>query len=143
MAYAATVTSTRDIDQHRTIIKIVETGASATSEYRTVATAGITITGSVPYIPQSGTIVHFQSTLTAGTGTTIKPRLGKSTAWTANGVDDIGGRDTSAIFHNTSVPVAFTFGPGQTRTLFGKSVVDAGSDNAITTLITIIENGRE
>lgn len=134
MSYAFSVAFEKNATEKRTILKITETGTSATSEWNTLGVVGI---------PRSGTIVHFVSTLTGGSGTTVQPKLGRAASWAVSGVDHIAQRDTATAYHNSSVPVNYTFDPGQALVLYGCSVVNSGTNNAITTVITIIETSGE
>lgn len=134
MSYAFTITHDKNATEKRTILKVVETTTGATSEWNTSGLIGI---------PRSGTVIHFVSTLTAGSGATIQPKLGKSSSWTVNGVDHIAQRDTATAYHNSSVPFSFTFDPDQNLVLYGCSVVNSGTNNSITTVITILETSGE
>lgn len=127
MAYTATVSSEeRRISGRRyLIVTVTETEAAAASEYE--------VTG-WPF--PIATLVSFKATLTAGTGTTINPSMGKSTGWTANTQDHIGTQTTTAAHIDDDSHVTFHNG---SKSLYVKSGVDAGADNSISTVIVFAE----
>lgn len=132
MAYSATVTSHRYLSNDRKLyhtFKIVEAEAQATSEW------SITV-------PKVGTIVLFQADITSGTGTTIQSKVGKATGWSASTVDAISQQAVAAayLYDTTQIPYSLhgTTDANQ-GTMYGRSVVNAGTDNAITTVIVICE----
>ena len=86
-------------------------------------------------VPLVGRVVLFQATTSAST---ITPRLGKSTGWAASTQNDIGGQLAPLAHVNEAVPLPFCFGVSGDRTLFGRSVVAAGTAT-VTTLIVIEE----
>lgn len=110
-------------------ISFSETEAAATSEW------------SVTGLPRCLTLLRYKATLTAGTGTTINPRLGRATSWTASTQNDIGTNTTTAahITDQTKVAIILTeITAGDDRgTLFGKSQANnAAADHAISTELT-------
>jgi hypothetical protein len=150
MAYAATVIITDRVDANglrRCTINVSETEASSTSEWSTEASATNTVTvngvslatGQAWALPRSGRIVHYQATETAGTGTSIQPRLGKVTGWTASTQADIGQVTAAAMYINDATPLAFTLRPSDTGTLYGRSTPNnAAADHTIVTSIALV-----
>jgi hypothetical protein len=153
VAYSATVTCTTHTISGRRgmIIQIVEADAAATSEWKTTHTAGtnpVTLDGTsgldIPIFPV-GTITLYQSELVdaTSTGTTIAPRMGKASGWTNGTQDEISRQATPAAFFRDTTHVPYAFNPagagGVKPKIFGKSTVDAGTDNDIITLIHIVE----
>ncbi len=127
MAYAGTATiASKGADGGRNhwAVTIVETEAAAGSEW------------SVGGLPQRVTIFSYRATLTAGTGTTINPILGEEAAFTASTQAHIATNATTAV-HINDQTVLRCYLP--TGTLYGRSTVDAGSDNTIATGILIAE----
>ena len=128
MAYAAAVT-TRVVPgpagRRQWVITIAETEAAATSEW------------SVEGLPACGTITHYQSTITSGTGVSIAPKIGKVTGWTASTQNEVMPQLTAAAHHNRSAPQVYTL--PTTAKLFGRSGVNAGTDNVILTVMVITE----
>ena len=110
-------------------ISFTETEASPTSEW------------SVTGIPPTGQVLLYHSTLTAGTGTTIQPFLGRITGFAANSEYYIGGSTTAAVSVNESSVLTYTYGVIETtQTLFGKSVPNnPAADHTIITEILIGE----
>ena len=104
---------------------ISETGAGTASEF--------TLTGA----PRAGRIVLYKSKLTAGTGATIQPKFGRATNPTSGTVDYVGGQAAAAASFSDASALAFD---GLTAgVVYVRSGVNAGSDNAISTEITIAE----
>lgn len=129
MAYTATVTgpTTYTINGIRYIRwTITETEAASTSEF--------SITG----VPQMGTVVHYQATLTTGSGTTITPKLGKSGSFSSSTQNHIATNTTSAAHINDSTNVRFG---GLTKdVMFIRSTPNsATADHGISTLIEVVE----
>ena len=120
MAYAATVTLTRKGTDY--VVTISETEAAAASE--------ATITG----LPVRGRVLRQKCSLTAGTGTTVDPTLTLPSGGT--GVNIVVENDTAAANvdngSDPAIPFANT-GP----TMYHKSVVDAATDNSVTTVYYI------
>ena len=124
MAYASSVTSVSRIDAGRkvTTYTITETEAAATSEW------------SLALPDEAVTITLYEATLTAGTGTTVQPKIGLATNPTAN---------TAGYLDQIATAAAYVRGPENIRvksgakTLYGRSTVDAGSDNSITTVVEV------
>ena len=127
--YAATVTLTEisgPRGQRMWLVDVAETGAAAASEWSVVG------------VPVVGTITHYEVTLGAGAGTTVQPVLGMAATWTTATQDVIAEQAAAAahILDNTAVPYALAKG---TSTIYGRSTVDAGSDNVVTTRFVIIQ----
>lgn len=120
MAYAATVTLTRKGNDY--VVTISETEAAAGSE--------ATITG----LPIKGRVQRQICSLTAGTATTVDPKLTLTSGGT--GVNIVVENGTAgANIDNVSdpaIPFANT-GPS----MYHKSVVDADTDNSVTTVYYI------
>ena len=120
MAYAATVTITRKGNDY--VVTISETEAAAGSE--------ATITG----LPVRGRVLRQICSLTAGTGTTVDPKLTLTSGGT--GVNIVVENDTAAAnvdnVSDPAIPFANT-----DAVMYHKSVVDADTDNSITTVYYI------
>jgi hypothetical protein len=131
---AATVTTfktTAGNGQTATLYKIVETSVQASTEYSIVA-------------PTFGTIVAFKAQLVSGTGATIKPILGTATGFTADTFEEIADTATAAAYINdvTVIPYAlgnaFVASPQNVGTMTIRSTPNAGTNNAVTTIIVIV-----
>ena len=105
---------------------IAETGAAPTDTW--------TITGA----PAVGTITLYRANLTAGTGITINPRLGRTLAFTTTTNDVIGVSATTNVLINDGTPLKYS---GLTSgKIFGRSLPsNAAADHAISTEIVIVE----
>lgn len=105
---------------------ISETGAAPTDTW--------TITGA----PAVGTISLYRANLTAGTGVTINPRLGRTLAFTTSTNDVIGVSATTAALINDGTALKYS---GLTSgKIFGRSFPsNAAADHAISTEIVIVE----
>lgn len=134
MAYAASITATRRWVAGRLHlrIEIAETEAAAGSEWSYGDGAG-------EYLPEIGTITSYQAKLTAGTGTTIAPRLGKATGWSDDTQNQITQSPTASAQHHDQSLVRYTAAAGARPAIFGKSTVDAAADNSIATIIELVE----
>ena len=134
MAYTATITSVTRVISGRRHIRLVisETEAAAASEWSWGDSSG-------EDLPAIGTITLYQSTLTAGTATTIAPRLGKATGWSDDSQDAVTGPPTAAAYHQDQTIVRFSHDGTARPALYGQSVPDAGADNTISTIIDIVE----
>lgn len=153
MAYAATITwSERRVPNDKSgkrhlYLRIAETGAGTSSEWKTSGGSGLTVlnergVAESPEIPRSGTITLVQSTLGNGTGTTIQPAFGKEASFNTDDQTVIAETGSAAAFVHEQSPARYSFDPDATDDeviLFGRSAVDAGSDNVIETLLTIVE----
>jgi len=100
MAYAA-VENNHEIRVHSgrryLYVKVSETEASSA--------AGAEFSFKMPFT--EATLVKYKATLTAGTGTTINPKLGKATGWTASTQNDIGTNSTTAAHIDDESKVTF------------------------------------
>ncbi len=121
MAYAAVITSTRKGNDY--LIQIVETEAGAATETSF-------------QVPIRGRILRQQASLISGSGATIDPILGNAANPTAAAVSLVVENATAAAtidnMSDPSVPYV-----SSTGTLYHRSVCNAGSDNAVTTLYYI------
>lgn len=127
MAYAATVAVTRETISGRRIyrVTIAEVEARDTSE--------ATITG----VPVLGTIVSYRATLTAGTGTTITPVVGRAAAFAASTQNYIADPGSAGAHIDDSTHVPYYSATG---TLYVRSTANnAATDHAISTEILIAE----
>ncbi len=127
MAYSATVTEASkgaDGGRNHWAMSIAETEAAAGSEW------------SVGGLPKRVTIFAYKATLTAGTGTTINPILGNAAAFTASTQGHLATNDTTAAHINDQTRLRAYLPTG---TLYGRSTVDADTDNTIATEILIVE----
>ena len=131
MAYAATISIKRQsvAGRRHYIVTITETDAAASSEVEL-------LDGSTPEteLPQIGTVMHCKTTLTAGTGTTVDPKLGTATGWTIDTQDAIWANGAAAA-HINAKPLTHYNG-----SLFWSPVPnDATADHAISTELWIVE----
>ena len=105
---------------------IAETGAAPTDTW--------TITGA----PAVGTVTLYRANLTAGTGVTINPRLGRTLAFTTSTNDVIGVSATTNALINDGTNLKYS---GITAgKIFGRSFPsNAAADHSISTEIVIVE----
>lgn len=130
MAYAATTSiSTQTISGRRHFfVTITETEAGTASEW------------SLSELPRLGTVVHWESHITAGSGSTLQPKLGKETAWTVDTVDHVYTQADARSLILSDAAIRYDLsGATDPQTLYGVSGVDSGSDNSITTKLIIVE----
>lgn len=129
MAYAATVAVSYKgaVNGRETfLVTITETEAAAASEW------------SVTGLPDIGTITHYQATLTAGSGATINPILGKAASFSADTQNHIATNTNTAVHINDGARTPYTL-QGGAGTIYGRSTVNAGADNSISTLFVVVE----
>ena len=129
MAYAATVNVTSGVTSGRRwwFVSITETGASSTSEWSVPASE---------HLPEQGTITLYKADLTAGTGTTIQPKLGRATNPTVDTQNWIGQIAAAGAAINDASRLYFSGLTG--GILYGRSTPNnAAADHSITTEITI------
>jgi hypothetical protein len=127
MAYAAVVTEVNkgsDGGRNHWAFTVAETEAAAGSEW------------SIGGLPRRVTVYSYKATLTAGTGTTINPIIGDSAAFAASTQAHIATNTTTAA-HINDQTVLRAYLP--TGTIYGRSTVDADTDNTIATEILIVE----
>ena len=129
MPYASTVVGpTISVIKGRATYRwtVSETGAAPTDTW--------TITGA----PAVGTVVLYRANLTAGTGVTINPRLGRTLAFTTTTNDVIGVNSTTAALINDSTPLKYS---GLTAAkIYGRSLPsNAAADHSISTEIVVVE----
>jgi hypothetical protein len=127
MAYAGVVTEDgvgSDGGRRQWVKKIAETEAAAGSEWV------------ITDLPKRVTIYSYEATLTAGTGTTINPALGNTSGFTASTQGHIATNDTTAAHINDQTVLRAYLPSG---ILYGRSTVDANTDNTIATVICIVE----
>lgn len=111
------------------LVTVTETSQRDTSE--------VTISG----LPRCGTIVAYRATLTAGTGTTIHPRLGLSASFTADSADEVlEATGTAAILNEVgSTPYCTASG-----TLYLRSAPNnTATDHSITTRIVVVSGAQQ
>jgi len=129
MPYASTVVGpTISVIKGRATYRwtIAETGAAPTDTF--------TITGA----PAVGTITLYRANLTAGTGVTINPRLGRTVGFTTTTNDVIGVSATTAALINDGTNLKYS-GLTQSK-IFGRSLPsNAAADHSISTEIVIVE----
>jgi hypothetical protein len=107
------------------LVTLTETEAAAGSE--------ATITG----LPVKGTILSYKATLTAGTGTTIDPVIGRAAAFTVSTQNHIASNDAAAAHVHNQDPVRYY---SSTGTLYIRSTPNnATADHSITTEILIAD----
>lgn len=129
MPYAVTILSRRttvERGRRHVTITVRETEAATGSEF------------SIPGLPPKGKIVSYKSTLTAGTGTTINPRLGLATGFVDDTQDHLATNSTTAGHINDQVQLRYQTAD-EAGELFINSSVDAGADNTIDTEIMVVE----
>jgi hypothetical protein len=129
MAYASTVVGpTINVIKGRATYRwtISETGAAPTDTF--------TITGA----PAVGTVTLYRANLTAGTGVTINPRLGRTLAFTTTTNDVIGVSATTAALINDGTNLKYS---GLTAgKIYGRSLPsNAAADHSVSTEIVVIE----
>jgi hypothetical protein len=132
MPYASTVVGpTINVIKGRATYRwtVSETGAAPTDTW--------TITGA----PAIGTVVLYRANLTAGTGVTINPRLGRTLAFTTSTNDVIGVNSTTAALINDSTPLKYS---GLTAAkIYGRSLPsNAAADHSVSTEIVIVEGAE-
>jgi hypothetical protein len=132
MAYASTVVGpTINVIKGRATYRwtIAETGAAPTDTF--------TLTGA----PAIGTVVLYRANLTAGTGATINPRLGRTLAFTTTTNDVIGVNSTTAALINDSTSLKYS---GLTAAkIYGRSLPsNAAADHSVSTEIVIVEGAE-
>jgi hypothetical protein len=139
------------------ILRVSETEAASGSEWSTVHTA---VTNTVTHQPSGvaesiplavreryrvGTVLMVECDRTAGTGTTVQPKLGKAAAWSTGTTSVIYTWDSAdaADFVHTVTPVQYAFIPTETACHFyGRSTPNSAvADHSITTLILIRSGG--
>ena len=129
MAYVATVTGpTVSVIKGRAHYryKVVETGASPTSTF------------TLPGAPAVGFVSLYRANITAGTGTTINPRLGRTVGFVTTTNDVIGVNSTTAALINDGSVLKYA---GLVAgNIFGRSYPDnAAADHSITSEIEVVE----
>jgi hypothetical protein len=129
MPYAATVVGpTINVIKGRAHYRwtVSETGAAPTDTW--------TITGA----PAVGTVTLYRANLTAGTGVTINPRLGRTLAFTTTTNDVIGVSATTAALINDGTNLKYS---GLTAgKIYGRSLPsNAAADHAVSTEIVVVE----
>ena len=125
MAYDDTITIDRRMigGVATFLITVTETEAAAGSEYE------------ITRLPTRCTLLSTRSTLTSlgvGTGVTIQPRFGVSASWTDGDEDEraVSLTPGASVVIRESIHLDLSTG-----SLFGRSTVDAGADNSITTVL--------
>lgn len=121
MAYSASISKKYQHGLYE--FTIVELEASATTEF--------TLTG----VPDYGYVIRSASQLTAGSGSTVDPVLGRATA--PAGITLITANDTAAASVDNIQTEGVPYTTLTAGTLFGRSVCGSATDNAVTTLIYI------
>lgn len=129
MAYTqSTPTVKVTMEGGRQVVRIsfTETETSSTSEW--------VVTDS--RLPRMGTVVLYKADLTAGTGTTIQPKMGRATNPTVDTQNWIGQISAAAGAINDASPLRFANLAG---VLYGRSTPNnAAADHSVSTEITII-----
>lgn len=129
MAYVSTVTGpTINVIKGRATYRwtVTETGAAPTDTF--------TLSGA----PAVGYVALYRANLTAGTGVTINPRLGRTLAFTTTTNDVIGVSATTAALVNDGTPLKYS---GLTAgKIYGRSLPsNAAADHSISTEIVVVE----
>ena len=123
MAYAVTGTSPTSSNfagNGYQTYEISETEAGTATEYSI-------------QVPVIGTITLFQATKTAGSASTLAPKAGLATGWSASTQNAVFARSASAHHHDQDV-VRYHAPAG---VLYLRTVCDSGSDNSVSTRIII------
>ena len=140
MPYAQTtpVVTRRRIDgRNYYFVSFSETGAAPTDRW------------SVAGLPYLGEIVHYKATLTAGTGTTIAPSLGREASFTVgtkdvHTQDSIGALSPAAVSFDEAGPLVYHSATNalaeSSATLYGYSTPNnAAADHTIYTEFVVLE----
>lgn len=117
MAYGFTATLS-PIGGSDYLLTVSETDAGAADEWSIVG------------VPLKGRIIRQTCVLTAGTGTTVDPKLARVSG--GSGADIIVENDTAAATVDTVSDPGIPYYDSD-GTFYGMSVVDAGADNSVTT----------
>lgn len=129
MPYAATVVGpTISMIKGRAHYRwtVAETGAAPADTF--------TLTGA----PTVGTVVLYKANLTAGTGVTINPRLGRTAAFTTTTNDVIGVNSTTAALINDASNLRYAGLTG--AKIYGRSLPSNGAaDHSVSTEIVVAE----
>lgn len=105
---------------------VSETGAAPTDTF--------TLTGA----PAVGTVVLYKANLTAGTGATINPRLGRTAAFATTTNDVIGVNSTTAALINDASNLRYAGLTG--AKIYGRSLPsNAAADHSVSTEIVVVE----
>jgi len=104
---------------------LLETEAAAASEW--------TITG----LPRICTLTVYIAEKTAGAATTMQPALGTAASFTTTDKNFVSQEDAAAAYVNDQSTVRI--GPLTDGSLYGRSTVDADTDNSITTVMVFVE----
>lgn len=105
---------------------VVESGAAPTDTF------------TLPGAPTVGTLKLYRAILTAGTGTTINPRLGRTLAFVVSTQDWIGTSSTTAAVINDASDLRYSALPA--GKLYGRSLPNnAAADHTISTEIVVVE----
>ena len=104
---------------------ITETDAATGSEF------------TLEQVPVFGTIVSYEATLTAGTGTTVNPRIGIATGFTDSTQNHVGTNSTTAAHVNDQTILRYYAAGGQLFIL--NNCDDLTADHSIGTRIMIVE----
>lgn len=132
-AWAAATVTVTNVDtvggRAQVLVTVSETSNRDTSE--------VTISG----VPKCGTIVAYRAALTAGTGTTVHPRLGNSASFVADSSNEILEANATAATINEvgSAPYCTTTG-----TLYLRSTPNSSAtDHTITTRVLIVGGAQQ
>lgn len=140
MAYTQTtpVVTRRDIDGHRYyFVSFSETECAPADQW------------SVSGLPYIGAIIHYKATLTAGTGMTIAPSLGRAPTFTVgtkdvNTQDSVGDLSPAAVSFDDAGPLVYHSAvqalADDTVTIYGYSTPNnPAADHTIYTEFVVIE----
>lgn len=113
-------------------VVVSETNVSSASEWNTGMDT------SNPKLPHTGTVTLTKGDLTAGTGTTFQPKLGRAATPTANTIQYFGQVSAAAAFINDATPLRYD--NLTTGILYGMSMPNSAvADHTITTEFTVVE----
>lgn len=88
--------------------------------------------------PSVGTITLLRSALTAGTGTTVRPEVGRGTGWTDGTIDEISRAASAAALAEITTNVRYTRDNAD-ELVIRTSANNATADHTVVTEIVIFE----
>ena len=92
---------------------------------------------SISGLPSVVTLVSFKVTLTAGSGATLNPKLFKATGASVSTQNHLGTQSSTAAHISDQTVTILPIGTG--GVLYGKNTPNAGTDNAASTELVLVE----
>lgn len=126
MAFTASSSEMRISGRRYLVVTVTETNADAAQEW------------SFEFPSALWTLMSFHATLTAGSGATINPILGRAAGFAADSQDHIATQSSTAADINDQTEIVCNL-TAAAPTLYGRSTVNAGADNAITSVLVFAE----